>query len=277
MDKMPPTITLTRPRLPGLFLSLLVGATPAGCGSDSGSGSDSPDAAASGPDAAGGQVDAAAGSTPAPFDPSKPYNPDVDPADLSPDITNPLFPAPPGATWTYEAVSGDGTERTEISVEADTVVVNGVAARELHDTVFLDDEMIEDTRDWFAQDRAGNVWYLGEDTAEFEGGMQVSTAGSWTWGVDGALPGIDMLADPKVGDRYRQEYLAGEAEDYGEVVSLDEAVTVPAGSFTGCLKTRDRSVIEPAADEFKLYCPGIGNALTEEGDVRDELIEYTGL
>lgn len=253
-----------------LPLILALAAPLAACGDDDDSGSNAPDAAT-------GAADAAAVTTPAPFDPSRPYEPDVDAADLSPDITNPLFPAPAGATWTYEAATEDGTERTEISVEPDPVDVNGVAAREVRDTVFLDGEMIEDTRDWFAQDGDGNVWYLGEDTAEYENGMVVTTEGSWAWGQDDALPGVVMLGDPQVGALYRQEYLADEAEDYGEVVALDQPVDVPAGSFTGCVKTRDRSAIEPAADEFKYYCPGIGTALTEEGDVRDELIEYTGL
>ncbi|HTE49398.1 MAG TPA: hypothetical protein VK698_00885 [Kofleriaceae bacterium] len=258
---------------PALLLALGMALAGPACGSDD-DGGGSPDAAAGEPDAAASAADAAVRATPAPFDPSTPYQPDVDPADLSADITNPLFPAPVGATWSYSAETPDGLETTEISVEPATVDVNGVAARELRDTVFLDGEIIEDTRDWFAQDGAGNVWYLGEDTAEYEGGVIVSTEGSWQWGVDDALPGVNMLGDPQIGDLYRQEYLAGEAEDYGEVVSLDEAVTVPAGSFTGCTVTRDRSAIEPAADELKYYCAGVGTVLTEEGDVRDELIDY---
>jgi len=255
-------MTLTRTVLLGLALVF------AACGGGSGSSS---------PDAGSGSPDGSTSSVPAPFDPTRAYVPVIDPADLSPDITNPLFPAPAGATWTYQAETEDGTERTEISVESATVVINGVDAREVHDTVFLDDSMIEDTRDWFVEDGAGNVWYVGEDTAEYENGMVVTTAGSWEWGVDGALPGVVMLAQPRVGDAYRQEFLAGEAEDYGEIVSLDESVEVPAGTFTGCLKTRDRTVVEPDADESKFYCAGVGNVLTEEGDVRDELLEYSGL
>ena len=255
-----------------LALILILGLMSPACGDD---GSSSPDSGAGQPDSGAGQPDAS--TVPAPFDPSQPYAPVIDPADLSPDITHPLFPIPVGATWTYAAVTPDGDERTEISVEAEPVDVNGVAAREVRDTVYLDDELLEDTRDWFVQDGAGNVWYVGEDTAEYEGGMVVSTAGSWTWGVTDALPGVVMLAEPQVGDTYRQEYLPGEAEDYADVVSLDESVEVPAGSFTGCLKTRDRTVVEPDVVEFKYYCAGVGNVLTEEGDVRDELTASTGL
>lgn len=214
---------------------------------------------------------------PAPFDPDTAYEPDVTAAELSAAVTNPLFPAPVGATWTYEGDTPDGLERIEIVVEPGTFRVWDVEARIVRDSAFLDDELVEDTRDWFAQDARGHVWYLGEDTAEYEDGVIVSMEGAWKAGVDGALPGIVMLADPQVGDVYRQEYFEGEAEDYAEVISVDASVEVPAGSFTGCLKTRDLSAIEPALDEFKYYCPGVGNVLVEEGDVRIELIEYAGL
>jgi len=214
---------------------------------------------------------------PAPFDPDKPYEPDVDPAGLSVEITNALFPAPVGASWVYEAETDEGVERIEVSVDAETTDVFGTTARVVRDTVYVDDEMVEDTWDWYAQDEAGHVWYLGEDTFEYENGEVVCSCGAWEWGVDDALPGVVMLADPQVGDIYRQEFLEGEAEDYGEVVSIDETVEVVAGTFTNCIKTRDRSALDPSLDEFKYYCPGIGTVLVEEPDVREELIEYSGL
>ena len=215
--------------------------------------------------------------SPAPLDLGQPYQPRVSPGELSPDITNPLFPAPVGATWVFEADTGEGRERIEIAVEAETRNVWGATARVVRDTEFLDGEMIEETWDWFAQDRAGHVWYLGEDTAEYEDGEVVSRAGAWESGVDGALPGVIMLADPQVGDEYRQEFFEGEAEDYGEVMALDANVEVPAGSWTGCLQTRDRSVLDSELDELKYYCPGVGTVLVEEGDVRVELVDYDGL
>jgi hypothetical protein len=107
--------------------------------------------------------------------------------------------------------------------------------------------------------------------------MVVCDCGAWESGVDGALPGVIMLATPKVGDVYRQEYLVGEAEDIAEIVSLNETVTVPAGTFEGCLKTKDSSALDPSVFAYKYYCPGIGIALEEEGDERVELIEYSGL
>jgi hypothetical protein len=216
-------------------------------------------------------------TTPAPFDPDGDYQPDVDAADLSAEITNPLMPFPVGATWSYAAETDEGTETIEVVVEADPRDVWGTSARVVRDTVFLAGEMVEDIFDWYGQDSRGHVWYLGEDTTEYENGVPICNCGAWESGVDGALPGIVMLAAPAVGDVYRQEFYENEAEDYAEVVELDLSVTVPAGTFDGCIKTRDRSAIEPDLDEYKYYCPGIGNVLVEEGDVLVELIEYSGL
>jgi hypothetical protein len=237
------------------------------CGSD---GDDSESGADAGPDASVDRV-------PAPFDPDQPYQPRVVPRDLSPDITHPFFPAPVGATWVFEGEVEEGTERIEIEVEADTKEVWGAEARVVRDTVFLDGEMVEDTRDWFAQDADGNVWYMGEDTAEYEDGEIVNTDGSWEAGIDGALPGVIMLADPQVGDSYRQEYYEGEAEDIGEVVGLARSAEVPAGSWTGCVEIQDGSVLEPDLMEFKYYCEGVGVVLEEEEDTRIELISYDDL
>ncbi len=214
---------------------------------------------------------------PAGFDPNAKYEVGITGADLSPTITHALFPARVGASWTYEGDTDEGKERIEITVGADQKDVWGAKATIVRDTVYRDDEMIEDTWDWFAEDGDGNVWYLGEETYEYENGKKVCDCGAWEAGVEGALPGIVMLANPKVGDAYRQEYFAGEAEDLGEVVALDVSVTVPAGSFEGCLRTRDLSTLDRTAEEFKTYCPGVGVVLEEAGDERVELVEYSGL
>lgn len=214
---------------------------------------------------------------PAPFNPELPYTPDVEARDLGATLDNPLFPAPVGARWVYSADTEEGLERIEVVVLPETRPVWGTTARVVRDTVRLDGDVVEDTWDWYAQDLAGNVWYLGEDTSEYEDGNIVCNCGAWEAGVSAALPGVIMLAQPAVGDVYRQEYLEGEAEDLAEVVSLDASVSVAAGSWTGCTKTRERSAVEPELDEFKYYCPGVGNVLVEEDDVRVELVEYSGL
>jgi hypothetical protein len=217
------------------------------------------------------------GKGPAPFDPGAPYEPKVTAGELTAQTTNRLFPMPVGARWVYEADTPEGLERIEVTVEAATHPVWGTNARVLRDTVYKAGVLAEDTFDWYAQDAAGHIWYLGEDTHEYQDGMVVCACGAWTAGVDGALPGVNMLAAPRVGDVYRQEFFAGEAEDVAEVIEVNATVDVAAGHFTGCLQTRDRSAIDPDLDERKYFCPGVGNVLVTEGDVRVELVEYAGL
>jgi hypothetical protein len=147
----------------------------------------------------------------------------------------------------------------------------------VRDTVTEDGEVIEDTFDWFAQDRDGNVWYLGEDTKEFEDGELVSTEGSWEAGTKGAQPGIIMQASPQVGVGYRQEYFPGEAEDLAEVLRLDGKATVPFGSFEDLLVIEEWNPLEPKVIENKYYARGIGVVLEEQvkgGSERVELIAF---
>ena len=195
------------------------------------------------------------------------YNPVIKPADfLSVSETaakpNPLFPLVPGTTYNFRSVSAEGTETIEFAVTRETRSILGVTCITVRDTVRLNGSVKEDTVDWFAQDRSGNVWYFGENTAEYEGGLITSIAGSWEGGVSGGKPGIIMFAMPVVGKVYRQELFLGEAEDAAEVLALNETVTVPAGTYTKCLKTEDFTPISPDNTEFKYYAPGIGNVLT---------------
>jgi len=187
---------------------------------------------------------------------------EIEPADFSPDITNRYWPMRPGTRWVYRE-SEDG-ERLKVVVTATSEtkkLANGVTARVVRDTVSNADGLIEDTFDWYAQDSDGNVWYMGEDTAEFEDGKVSSRGGAWEAGRDGALPGVLLPADPQHGMRYRQEYYAGEAEDNGEVLSLDEQTEVPAGHFEHALMTKDTNALEPKVNEYKLYAPNVGPVL----------------
>ena len=203
-------------------------------------------------------VAGAARCSESPFSP--PYDLQI-PASWAAEVTNPFFPLVAGTTTQFSATTSDGVETTTIEVLAEKRMVNGVSATVVRDRVYLDGELIEDTFDWFAQDAAGNVWYLGEDSKEIEDGQVVSTEGSWEWGVNGALPGIYMWADPaaQVGVAYRQEYYKNVAEDWGKVLTLDVSVTVPLGSYTGCITTDDWVGLEPGdPHERKTYCPQIG-------------------
>jgi hypothetical protein len=204
---------------------------------------------------------------------------DLDPAKFTVEIDNRYWPMAPGTRWTYREVDEEGKElEVVVTVSAETKeIANGVTARVVRDTVTEDGELIEDTFDWYAQDDEGNIWYLGEDTAEFEGGKIKTKAGSFEAGVDGALPGIIMPADPADGMTYRQEYYKGEAEDNGEVLSVEEQAEVPAGSYDGVLLTKDTITIEPNVLEYKLYAPRIGPVLVfgvSGGGGREELVKF---
>jgi hypothetical protein len=204
----------------------------------------------------------------------------LDPADFTTGIDNPYWPMAPGARWVYKETDGKGTTyRVEVNVTDRTkTIANGVEARVIHDVVSRDGQPVEITYDWYAQDKAGNVWYLGEDTAEYENGKVTSRAGSFEAGVDGAQAGIIMPAHPRDGMSYRQEYYRGEAEDKAEVLSTEEQVEVPFGHFTGALLTRDLVPPEPRVSEYKLYAKNVGPVLdvqTSGGSSREELISYT--
>jgi hypothetical protein len=206
------------------------------------------------------------------------YRPDVDPANFVAVIDNPYFPLQVGSRWVYEGESDGESERNVIKVTDRDKTVMGIDATVVRDTVFVGDELTEDTFDWFAQDRDGNVWYLGEDTKELEGGKVVSTEGSWEGGVDGALPGIVMPATPKAGDAFRQEYDAGEAEDMFQIADLGGTVKVPAGRFEDVVTTKDWTPLEPEQVEHKQYAPGVGKIkeeLVAGGDEVAELVEYS--
>jgi hypothetical protein len=188
-----------------------------------------------------------------------PYAPVIDPGNFVTGIDNPFFPLQPGTTFVYEGQTEKGNERNEVAVTHETRVILGVTCVVVEDTVTVDGNVVEVTLDWYAQDRDGNVWYFGEDSKEYENGVVVSTAGSWEAGVDGAQPGIIMEANPLVGDTYRQEYYAGEAEDWARVLSLGEAATVPSGSYTDLLMTQEWSALDsPRVIEHKYYARGVG-------------------
>ena len=183
----------------------------------------------------------------------------INPRDFSTTIDNPFFPLVPNTTFIYLGTKEGSTERDEFAVTGRTKVLARVTCREVHDQVFVDGVLAEDTLDWFAQDTQGNVWYFGEDTKELDAnGNVISTEGSWQAGVNGAQPGIIMEANPRVGDTYQQEFSAGVAEDMANVVALNKTVNVPYGSFKNCLQTAEFTPLEPGALENKFYASGVG-------------------
>jgi hypothetical protein len=203
---------------------------------------------------------------------------ELDPADFVAEIDNPYWPMRPGSTWVYRETDAKGAvQRVDVTVTGRTKTILGIDAVVVHDVVSQDGEPVEDTYDWYAQDASGNVWYLGEATKEFENGEVTTTAGSWEAGVDGAQPGIIVPADPRVGMTYRQEYYAGEAEDEGEILSVDERAEVLFGSFGNLLMTKDTTPLDPEMFEHKFYAEGVGPVLVlglSGGGGREELVSF---
>jgi hypothetical protein len=204
----------------------------------------------------------------------------LDPAEFTTEIDNPYWPMRPGTVWIYrERTQNGGTLRGEITVTDKIKEVAGVKARVIHDVTTKNGQPVEITDDWYAQDKAGNLWYVGEDTTEYQNGKPHSTHGSWEAGVDGAQAGIMLPAEPRVGMTYRQEHYAGQAEDAARVLSRNEQAEVPAGHFTGALLTKDYTPLEPKLLEYKLYAKGVGPvlALGVSGDLDvEQLVRFTG-
>jgi hypothetical protein len=238
--------------------SIVAAAAVVACGDDDGDGNGSP------------ASDLPQGSEPV----------ELDPADFTTEIDNPYWPMTPGSRWVYDEIDEEGNVlKVEVTVTEKTKqIANGVEARVVHDVVSEDGEPVEVTDDWYAQDSEGSIWYLGEDTAEYENGKVVTRAGSFEAGADGAQPGIIIPASPEVGMQYRQEYYAGKAEDEGEILSLNQQVAVPFGRFTEALMTRDTNPLEPKVNELKFYAPDVGPVLTLDigtvGGAREELVSY---
>lgn len=195
--------------------------------------------------------------------------PHVNPNDFVSLIDNPYMPLESGTTFVYEAETKDEFILNNITVTDETKEIMGVSCTVVYDVEWVNDLLTEETYDWYAQDSSGNVWYFGEATTEYlydETGVLIgtSTEGSWEAGVDGATPGIVMLATPKPGISYRQEFYEGVAEDMSKVLRLNAHVSVEYGDFAGCLKTKEWTPLKPGVIEHKYYAPGIGLVFVEE-------------
>jgi hypothetical protein len=204
--------------------------------------------------------------------------PTPDPADFVDTVDNPLFPLEPGSVWRYESrVGGELDETIEVTVTDRVRQVAGLSATVVHDVATdADGKVVEDTFDWYAQDTAGNVWYLGEDTTSYDK-RKPSTEGSWEAGVDGAQAGLVMPATPRVGDGYQQELYAGQAEDQARILDTAATRATAFGSWDDLLQTEDTTPLEPRQVEQKFYAPGIGLVLEESvsADEVVELVEFT--
>lgn len=207
-----------------------------------------------------------------------------DPADFTSLLDNQYFPHAVGRTYLYRAQTPDELIENEIAITPATVEILDITCTVVHDVEWIspDDGVTwfktEETDDWYAWDNDGNVWYFGEYTEAYTYDeswnlIDTSTAGSWEAGVDGALPGIIMLADPEPGACYQQEFYEGKAEDMGKVLRLNASVSVPWDDYGDCLQTKEWTPLSPGVVELKYYAPGVGLVFVEELNGKTILVE----
>ncbi len=215
----------------------------------------------------------------------------VDPRQIGRSIApNPYLPLIAGAKWVYQSVIDDEdgepvTETIQVQVTDKTKNIQGITCVVVKDIVDEDGAVIEDTDDWYAQDIAGNVWYCGEISLNYESfqgddpeAIELTDIdGSWKAGRDFAKAGVLFPAVPEVGQTIRQEVAWREAEDVIEVLSLTGSETTPGGSCeNNCLVTRDFTPLDPGVDETKYFAPGVGLILEVDSDGnRVELLSFT--
>jgi hypothetical protein len=191
------------------------------------------------------------------------YSPKIDPSNFVASVNNPYWPLKPGTTFHYEGVRGTTPQTDDETVTNQTKTIIGIPSTVVDDVVSEHGKAVERTRDYYAQDKWGNVWYMGEDSFETNSqGKMVRASDSWLSGVKGGEPGIIMPANPKPGDAYRQEYYPpGQALDEARVLNLHGTTTVPyKGKYTGLLVTSERSPLEPQTEQ-KYYSPGLGEVM----------------
>lgn len=208
------------------------------------------------------------------------YNPKIDPAEFTDEVTNPYFPLKPGAVLILDGVKDGVPQRHETTITTQTKRIIGVDCVVVNDVVTSNGALVEKTSDWYAQDAKGSVWYFGEASADYENGVVVSTDGSWEAGVDGAEPGIIMPADPKPGPAFYTEFRPGVAEDRAKVLKVGETLTNRSGDYKNVVEIRDTNPLDPTLVQHKWYAPGVGlvesvrtgSSHTE----RSQLVKYTG-
>ncbi|TSE15939.1 hypothetical protein B1A87_008525 [Arthrobacter sp. KBS0703] len=206
------------------------------------------------------------------------YNPQIKPADFTTNITNKYFALPAGKKMTYESTDLRGiTERIEIEILNESKVIEDVETAIYLDKVYSNGQLVEETRDYLAQHKNGDVWYFGEDVNNFFNGNLLNHSGSFIHGKDGAKAGIWMKAEQRVGDSYRQEYYLGQAEDMRDTLATGLTVSTKSGKYTDCVKVYDWTPLEKNSREHKYYCPKVSSLVLIEDLETGQRSELTNL
>jgi hypothetical protein len=159
----------------------------------------------------------------------------------------------------YQIVLEGGNEKLVITVLNETKTVDGVNTRVVEEKEWKNGELVEVSRNFFAIcEKTKDVFYFGEEVDMYSGGKLASHTGAWLAGENGAKAGLIMSGQPKVGMRYYQEVAPGIAMDRAEIVSVNDTLKTPVGSFSNCLRIKEGTALDPAEQEFKIFAPGIG-------------------
>lgn len=209
---------------------------------------------------------------------SKDYNPTINPDDFTTKITNKYFSVSPGKKLVYEAQTPEGMEKIEITIEKETKNISGFETLIYHDRVYLDGVIVEDTKDYLAQQKStGDVWYFGEEVDNYDKGKFKDHNGTFLHGTDGAKAGIWLKAEQKVGDSYRQEYYKGSAEDMLDVVAVDQTVKTKKATYTGCVKLYAWTPLDKESKEYKYNCPEVAAEVLVEHLTENKRTELTDI
>jgi hypothetical protein len=191
-------------------------------------------------------------------------------------IDNPWFPLEPGTVLTYKGEDEGTPARDVLRVTHRTKKILGIRATVIDDRVIEHGRVVERTSDYYAQDKAGNVWYLGEDTATYKPNGQIeSREGTFRAGRRGARGGIFMPAHPKVGDSGWQEYFVGHAQDRFKILNFHTKVRTPAATSRHAMLIEETTPLERGVVDHKIYVRGIGTVREETvkgGNERFELV-----
>lgn len=205
------------------------------------------------------------------------YNPNIMPSDFTTSITNKYFSVKPGTKLVYEAQTAKGKEINTVTVDGTTKVIGGFTTLVYHDQIFLNDQPVEDTTDYLAQQKStGDVWYFGEKVNNYENGTLKDHKGTFLHGTDGAKAGIWIKARQKVGDSYRQEYYKGHAEDMLDVAAVGQTVKTKQATYTDCVKLYAWTPIEDDK-EYKYNCPGISAEVMTQDLTEHKQIELVSI
>ena len=196
------------------------------------------------------------------FGPGDQYDPTYDAATFTANVDNKWFPLPVGRTWVYTGTKDGKPALDVVTVSTRTRVIDGVTTRIVEDRLFLDNVLEEKTSDYYAQDKCGNVWYFGEDTGTLDKrGNITETSGSFHASEKGAKAGVFMEAQPKLDERFRQEWYKGEAEDQFHAIDLASTASVPYGDYRDALRTEETTRLEPDVVDNKQYASGVGEVV----------------